>query len=137
MEQSISNNKTKSQNNTVDNTALSKDSASMIPEIVELLKEFKATDIEVYDVAEKCSYTNTVLIVEANSSIHLNALREQVFQHLKERKIFPITKPNKEVNANWLILDYVDFVIHVCLPKTRETYALDALFNIENKLEKS
>ena len=75
-----------------------------------------------------------IIVVEANSSVHLNTLRENIFLFLKEKKILPLIKPDKQTNSNWLILDYIDFVIHLLLSKIWQKYEIDNLFSFKETI---
>ena len=106
-----------------------------LPDIISKIKykleEYKSENINIYNLESNYSYTKIAIIAQANSSTHLNALRENIFLFLKNKNILPLIKPEKQTNANWLVLDYVDFVIHLLLPEVREKYGLDNLFSLK------
>ncbi len=108
-------------------------------ELVEKLIEWsagrKAENIKYYDLRGKTSYTDYVVIVEGGSELHINAIAENIVDECKENKIQVRGKEGMK-STSWILLDFVDVIIHILTPSTREFYKLDNLFDKLQKDEK-
>ena len=92
-----------------------------------LLKEKKGEDIKVVYLQEVNSYLEYSVIVTANSDTHVQALGRELSKLLKsinENKY----NSREQYKENWLLLDYIDIVIHIFTEEAREFYNLDNLW---------
>jgi ribosome-associated protein len=109
-------------------------------ELVEKLVEWsagrKAENIKFYDLKGKTSYTDYVVIVEGGSELHINAIAENIVDECKANKIHVRGKEGMK-STSWILLDFVDVIIHILTPSTREFYKLDSLFEKLEKQEES
>jgi ribosome-associated protein len=97
--------------------------------IVKGMQEKKATDIVVMDLRKvKNAVADFFVICSGNSDKQLDAIAdsvdEEVFKALKENPWHTEGKNNKE----WMLLDYIDVVVHVFRKDRREFYALERLW---------
>lgn len=107
-------------------------------ELVEKLVEWsagrKAENIKYYDLKGKTSYTDYVVLVEGGSELHINAIAENIIDECKTNKIQVRGKEGMK-STSWILLDFVDVIIHILTPSTREFYKLDDLFEkIQNNI---
>ncbi len=88
----------------------------------------KATDPVALDLRDlegrACDY---FLIVSASNEIQVKAIAEAIEDRLRERGVRPWHVEGLE-GRRWVLLDYVEFVVHVFHDKTREYYMLDRLW---------
>jgi len=87
----------------------------------------KGEDILVLDLRELTSFTDFFVIVTGNSSRQNAAIVESIEQDLKKKKTRPLGIEGKEV-AEWILMDYGDFVVHVFSRRAREYYSLEKLW---------
>jgi ribosome-associated protein len=87
----------------------------------------KGEDILVLDLRELTSFTDFFVIVTGNSSRQNAAIVESIEQDLKKKKTRPLGIEGKEV-AEWILMDYGDFVVHVFSKRAREYYSLEKLW---------
>ncbi len=87
----------------------------------------KAEDILVLDLRELTSFTDYFVIVTGNSSRQNVAIYESIEQDLKERKTRPLGVEGQEL-AEWILIDYGSFVVHVFSKRAREYYSLEKLW---------
>jgi ribosome-associated protein len=97
--------------------------------IVKGMQEKKATDIVVMDLRKvKNAVADFFVICSGNSDRQLDAIADsvdqEVFKALKENPWHTEGKSNKE----WMLLDYIDVVVHVFRKDRREFYALERLW---------
>jgi ribosome-associated protein len=87
----------------------------------------KAEDILVLDLRELTSFTDFFVIVTGNSSRQNVAIYESIEQDLKKQKTRPMGVEGKEL-AEWILMDYGNFVVHVFSRRAREYYSLERLW---------
>lgn len=97
--------------------------------IVKGMQEKKANDIVVMDLRKvKNAVADFFVICSGNSDKQLDAIADsvdvEVFKALKENPWHSEGKSNKE----WVLLDYIDVVVHVFRKDKREFYALERLW---------
>jgi ribosome-associated protein len=84
--------------------------------------------IVILDVRELIGITGYFVIVSATSERQVATIGEEVEHQLKAEAGKPVRREG-ESGARWLLLDYVDFVVHVFHDEEREFYRLDNLWN--------
>jgi len=87
----------------------------------------KAEKIFILDLSRISSFTDFFVIMNGNSSRQNIALYENIERELKKKKIRPLSIEGRE-NAEWILMDYGDFIIHVFSKKAREYYSLEKLW---------
>ncbi len=87
----------------------------------------KAEDIKVFDLHGLSSVTDYFVICTGSTDIHVKAIRDEVHKQLKEQGVRPWHVEGMSA-ANWVLMDYVDFVVHIFQPETREFYSLERLW---------
>lgn len=88
----------------------------------------KGFDVRILKVAELSSVTDYFVIVSGEADIHVKAIARAVQDGLLEEggvKPYHIEGLNE---GNWVLLDYIDVVVHVFLEPTRQFYALEKLW---------
>lgn len=89
----------------------------------------KGHDIVAFDVSERLSITDVFLIVSANSDRQVAAIVDAVEDCLREdHGAKPVRREGDRENL-WVLLDYLDIVIHIQHAEQREFYALERLWN--------
>jgi ribosome-associated protein len=97
--------------------------------VVKGMQEKKAADICVIDLKSLHNAVSDYFIISsANSDTQLDAIARAV-----EEEVFKITNQNPwqsegRVHKEWILLDYVDVVVHIFLKDKREFYALEELW---------
>lgn len=91
------------------------------------LLDKKAEDIRLLYFGEKSSLTDCFVIATGNSNPHLKALRDNVEKTLKEKGIELFSKDRFQPSG-WLVIDAIDFVVHLFSQEQRENYAIEQLW---------
>jgi ribosome-associated protein len=84
-------------------------------------------DITILDVGDLISITDFFVIVSGSSERQLATIAEEVEAALKPEGVRPLRREG-ESGARWLLLDFVDFVVHVFHEQEREFYRLENLW---------
>lgn len=87
----------------------------------------KATDVVVLDVANQTVVTDFFVICSGNSRPQVQAIVENVEEKLTEAGVRPQHIEGYE-RAQWVLLDYGSFVVHVFMQREREFYNLERLW---------
>lgn len=90
----------------------------------------KATNCQAFDVSNLLGITDAMLIVSASNERQVLAVSEEIEKdlYLKDNKRKPISREGLEL-AQWVLLDFGDFVIHIMHEEAREFYRLERLWN--------
>lgn len=87
----------------------------------------KATDIRVLDLREVTSFADYFVICNGGNARQVQAITEEIGLQLQQRGEHPVSVEGFE-NADWVLADYGDYLIHVFSPKSRSYYDLDRLW---------
>lgn len=88
----------------------------------------KAGDVSVYDVRLLAGYTDYIVICSGRSDRHVQAIAEGVALALNRRGETPVGVEGVE-RGSWILLDFVDVVVHVFYESVRGFYDLDGLWS--------
>jgi ribosome-associated protein len=98
-------------------------------QVLDALEERKGHDIRVLDVREMASFTDLMIIVTGQSTRQVKALADRVVEVCKALGIRPIGIEG-EREAEWILVDLGDVVVHIMLPNIRDFYSLDTLWSV-------
>jgi nicotinate-nucleotide adenylyltransferase len=98
-----------------------------INQAVEIGQDKKAEDILVLDLRGISSFTDYFVIMHGNSGKQNQAIYQGIEQTLKSRDIRPISVEGKR-HAEWVLMDYGSFIVHIFSPQARDYYALEKLW---------
>lgn len=104
-----------------------KDSKDLATYISKLLLQKKAEDILIFDLRDKTSVTDYFVICTSSSDVHSKALADFVSEETKKLGQKPWHNEGY-TNLSWILLDYVDVVVHIFLKEPREFYNLEGLW---------
>lgn len=101
----------------------------LITVIIKGIEEVKGEDIQLFDLREiENTVTDYFIICTGNSNTQVNAISGSVQKIVgKELKDKP-WHVEGEANAEWVLMDYVNVVVHVFQKSTREFYDIESLW---------
>ena len=87
----------------------------------------QADDLVALDMRGLVGYTDFLVICTARNERHAKAIHDEVQQRLKHEEGLLPANVEGEREARWVLLDYLDCVLHVFTPELRERYRLELL----------
>jgi ribosome-associated protein len=106
-----------------------------VEKIVLWAQDKKAEDIQFYDVIGKTDYTDGIILCHGSTELHVKAIAEHIIEKAKEEKVAIMSVEGMD-NGVWILIDFVDIVVHIFEEKTRDYYQLEDLFSINSKNKK-
>ena len=105
-----------------------------VKRVREILGDKKGEDVVILDVHELSTVTDFFIICTATSQRHAKSLAEHLRLALKSEKIKPMHIDGLP-EASWVVIDYIDFIVHIFVEEMRELYALEKLWGDAEKIE--
>ncbi len=100
---------------------------ALVERIKQILEDKKANDLVVLDVRERSTMTDWLVVASGMSKPHVKALYEDVLVRLKHEGV-PCYRHAGGVEGGWLVLDYLNVVVHVFTPEMRAFYQIEDLW---------
>ncbi len=91
--------------------------------------ELKAKDVVEIDVRGKSSVADYMVIASGTSTRHVKSIADEVVKFSKQLGVMPLGVEG-EREAEWVLVDLGDVIVHVMLPRVREFYALERLWTV-------
>ena len=102
-------------------------------QIYEVLDESKGEDINILYVADQTIITDYMIVVTGTSSRHLKALTDKIRFYCKDHNI-EVRSIEGESNAQWVLVDLNEIMVHIMLASTREYYEIEKLWSMDVEL---
>lgn len=118
----------------VEATADPRDFPPAVVRAAEHALDRKAHDVVVLDLRGISSATDFFLIAEGTSDVHVKAIADHLVDELKRDEVRPEHIEGLR-GARWVLIDYVDFVVHIFHPQARQFYQLETLWGDAPKWE--
>lgn len=108
------------------------DSQALKKLAVGTLEEMKGKDIECLEVGELTSIADFMIVVTGTSNRHVKAMADEVVRKVKEAG-HAVKGMEGEGQAEWILLDLGDVIVHVMQQATRKLYDLESLWGLGNQ----
>lgn len=92
-----------------------------------LALERKAEDVLALDLRGVSSATDFFVLATGNSDVQIRAIAERILEGLSDQGLSPLHVEGMD-RARWVLLDFVDFVVHIFHPQARSFYQLELLW---------
>jgi ribosome-associated protein len=102
---------------------------SLLTIVVDVLADMKALDIKVLDVRGLTDIADTMIIASGTSDRHVHAVAQRVVEKTKAAGFRPHGVEGQQ-DSDWVLIDLSDLIVHVMLPRVREFYGLEKLWDM-------
>ena len=98
--------------------------------VITAIEDLKGENIVELDVKGKTSVTDLMIIVSGTSSRHVKSIAGNIVSEAKHAGVKPLGVEG-ELQAEWVLVDLGDLVVHVMQPQVREFYDLEKLWHFD------
>jgi ribosome-associated protein len=102
---------------------------ALLEQVHAALEEMKAKDTVEIDVRGKTSIADFLVVTSGTSTRHVKSVADEVVRFSKKCGVMPLGVEG-EREAEWVLVDLGDVIVHVMLPRVREFYALERLWTV-------
>jgi ribosome-associated protein len=102
-------------------------------QVLAALDELKAKDVKEIDVRGKTSIADILVIASGTSTRHVKSLADEVVKFVKKAGMMPLGVEGQR-EAEWVLVDLGDVIVHVMLPRIREFYGLERLWTVGDEM---
>ncbi len=95
--------------------------------IAKALEDRKGEDVKVYDVRGRSSLADFFVVATGTAAPHLKALVAESQSAMKAEGVASY-RTSGDPESGWIVVDYVDVVVHVFSPEARAYYALEKIW---------
>ena len=95
---------------------------------VEAILDKKGRDVEVFDVRGVSGVADFFIVTTGDSELQVKAIAQAIRVSIKEHALERPWHVEGSEHNNWVLMDYVDLVVHIFLPEMRSYYSLERLW---------
>jgi ribosome-associated protein len=103
--------------------------ASLKAVVISALEDMKALEIKVLDVRGLTDVADTMVIASGTSDRHVRSVAQNVVEKTKQAGFRPHGVEGQQ-DSDWVLIDLHDMIVHVMLPRVREFYGLEKLWDM-------
>ncbi len=100
----------------------------LVGEIARYAADKKAIDVVELDLRGVLGYTDYFLICSGNTGRQAKAIHDGILEGLKHEHDTLPRRVEGAAHAGWILMDYLDVVVHIFTPETRQFYRLEQLW---------
>jgi ribosome-associated protein len=100
----------------------------LIAEIARLVTDKKAKEVVELDLRGVLGYTDYFLVCSGNTGRQAKAIHDGVLEGLKHEHDLIPRRVEGSAQGGWILMDYLDVVVHIFTPQMREFYRLEQLW---------
>jgi ribosome-associated protein len=91
------------------------------------LDDMKAVNVKVFDVRQVTDVSDCMVLASGNSDRHVRSIADRVIERAKQAGFRPMGVEGQR-DGEWVLVDLNDVIVHVMLPRVREFYGLEELW---------
>ena len=111
------------------------ESAKLARRLAAIVDDKKGEQIVALDVSELVGYTDYLVIATARNERQAKAIVDDVLLRLKREDEMLPARTEGVQESRWVLVDYLDAILHVMVPEMRERYRLERLWGEAERLE--
>jgi len=102
-------------------------SKTLARRLAKITLEKKASNVKIFDLRPLTDVTDFFVVCSADSEVQVKAICDHLLDSMLEKKDRPWHVEGLE-KRQWVLLDFVDVVVHIFLPDVRDFYGLERLW---------
>jgi ribosome-associated protein len=110
-------------------SASAKAGPSLKAVVIDALADMKALEVKVLDVRGLTDVADCMVIASGTSDRHVRSVAQRVVERTKEAGFRPHGVEGQQ-DSDWVLIDLNEMIVHVMLPRVREFYGLEKLWDI-------
>jgi len=95
--------------------------------VIGALEEMKAVNVKVLDVRGMTDIADAMVVASGNSDRHVRAIAQHLIEKAREQRHRPMGVEGSR-DGEWVLVDLQDVIVHVMLPRVREFYGIEQLW---------
>jgi ribosome-associated protein len=103
--------------------------AALVKLVRTALDDMKAVNVKVFDVRGVTDVADCMVLASGNSDRHVRSIADRVIERAKAGGYRPLGTEGQR-DGEWVLVDLNDVIVHVMLPRVREFYALESLWEV-------
>jgi len=107
-----------------------------VSKAVQAVLDKKGADVVVLDLRDTPAFTDFFVLCSGNSQRQVKAIADAVEEALRAAKLRPAHIEGYD-RADWVLMDYFSFIVHIFTPQTRSFYALERLWGDAERIDVS
>src|SRR6201997_3050661 len=100
----------------------------LVSEIARYAADKKAHDVVELDLRGVLGYTDWFLICSGNTGRQAKAIQDGILEGMKREHVGTPRRVEGPAEGGWILIDYLDVVVHIFTPQAREYYRLEQLW---------
>jgi ribosome-associated protein len=105
-----------------------RESLALAERIAEIASDKKAIDVRLLDLRDAVGYTDYFVICSGNTERQTKAIHDAIHLELKDSRGLLPRRVEGDRQARWILMDYLDCVVHIFTPEARSFYRLEQLW---------
>ncbi len=101
---------------------------ALLAEIVRLAADKKALDVVELDLRGVLDYTDFFVVCSGNTTRQTKAIHDGILEGLKHEHAAQPRRVEGASRGDWILMDYLDVVVHIFTPEARSFYRLEELW---------
>jgi len=102
--------------------------AALVKLVAAALDDMKAANVRIMDVRKATDVADCMVVASGNSDRHVRSIADRVVDRAKAGGFRPMGLEG-ERDGEWVLVDLNDVIVHVMLPRVREFYGLESLWD--------
>jgi ribosome-associated protein len=102
--------------------------------VVETLDEMKAERVVSLDVTHLTPITDTMIVASGRSDRHVRSIADRLVERCKEEGYKPLGVEGQDA-GEWVLVDLADVIVHIMLPRVRDFYNIEKLWDFSARDE--
>jgi len=105
-----------------------RESLALAERVAEIASDKKAIDVRLLDLRDAVGYTDYFVICSGNTERQTKAIHDAIHLELKDSEGRLPRRVEGDRQARWILMDYLDCVVHIFTPEARSFYRLEQLW---------